>query len=110
MFPNRHSVYMHDTNAKSLFKQPYRAYSHGCIRLSKPMMMLDYLANNNYLVTGKEGVDKFMASKEQKYVNLKKHIPVHVGYFTAYVNSDGSLQYYSDVYGFDDLMRFKKGF
>ncbi len=44
------------------------------------MMMLDYLANNNYLVTGKEGVDKFMASKEQKYVNLKKHIPVHVGY------------------------------
>ncbi len=100
---------MHDTNAKSLFKRSFRAYSHGCIRLSKPMMMLDYLANRGYLVTGKEGVDKFLASKQQKYVNLKSHIPVHIGYFTAYVKDGGAVKYSSDVYGFDSLMKFRGG-
>jgi murein L,D-transpeptidase YcbB/YkuD len=110
MFPNKHSVYMHDTNAKYLFKKSYRAYSHGCIRLSKPMMMLEYLANRGYLVTDKAGVDKFLASKEQKYVNLSRHIPVHIGYFTAYVKDDGSIKYSPDVYGFDSSMKFKKGF
>jgi len=109
MFPNRHSVYMHDTRAKSLFKRSYRAYSHGCIRLSKPQMMLDYLASNGYLTVAKPTVDKFKKLREQKYVNLKKKIPVHIGYFTAYVKDDGSLKFFPDVYGFDTLMKFKKG-
>ena len=110
MFPNTHSVYMHDTNAKYLFKRSFRAYSHGCIRLSKPMMMLDYLAQNGYLATNKETVDKYLASKKQKYINLSQQIPVHIGYFTAYVRDDGSIVYSSDVYGFDSSMKFKKGF
>lgn len=110
MFPNKHSVYMHDTNAKSLFKNSYRAYSHGCIRLSKPMMMLDYLAKSGYLVTNKANVDKFMASKELKYVNLKQPIPVHIGYFTAFVKDNGAIKYSPDVYGFDSLMKLKKGY
>ncbi len=40
---------------------------------------------------------------------LKKKIPVPYGYFTAYVKDDGSLKFFPDVYGFDTLMKFKKG-
>ncbi len=110
MFPNRHSVYMHDTMAKALFKQSFRAYSHGCIRLAKPQMMLDYLATHGYLVVPKATVDKFRVGKDQKYVNLKKSIPVHIGYFTAFVKDSGKVKFSPDVYGFDSLMKFKRGF
>lgn len=108
MFPNKHSVYMHDTNARALFKRSFRAYSHGCIRLSKPIMMLDFLANSGYLVVGKPEVDAFRASNKLKYVNLKKPIPVHIGYFTAFVNDKGAIKYFPDVYGFDSLMKLKR--
>jgi murein L,D-transpeptidase YcbB/YkuD len=99
---------MHDTNARALFKRSFRAYSHGCIRLSKPIMMLDFLANSGYLVVGKPEVDAFRASNKLKYVNLKKPIPVHIGYFTAFVNDKGAIKYFPDVYGFDSLMKLKR--
>ena len=106
MFPNGNSVYMHDTPMKRLFKRDYRAYSHGCIRLDKPMMMLEYLASRGYLSKNWEEVKALLATWKLKDVGLSRPIPVHVGYFTAYPGR-GGLGFFPDVYGFDKLMKLK---
>jgi hypothetical protein len=106
MFPNPYSVYMHDTPMKHLFKRAYRAYSHGCIRLEKPMEMLEYLASHGYLTKDWDAVKKELATWKLKYVNLRTPIPVHVGYFTAYPAA-GGLVFSADIYGYDTLMKLK---
>ena len=106
MFPNGNSVYLHDTPAKHLFKRKYRAYSHGCIRLHKPMEMLEYLASHGYLSKNWEEVRALLDTWKLKTVSLSRPIPVHVGYFTAYP-APGGMVFSPDVYGFDKLMRLK---
>ena len=106
LFPNPYSVYMHDTPMKSLFKRQVRAYSHGCIRLDKPMLMLEYLARNGYLSKNWEEVKAELATWKLKHVSLKEPLPVHVGYFTAYPGREG-LGFFPDIYDFDKLMKLK---
>ena len=106
MFPNRFSVYMHDTQSKSLFKRKKRAYSHGCIRLSQPKALLRHVANS-YTSGGFSAVQKRSKTKKTNYVNLKQQIPVNIVYFTAYVDEGGSLHFFDDVYGFDASQKMK---
>jgi lipoprotein-anchoring transpeptidase ErfK/SrfK len=105
MFPNRFSVYMHDTQAKSLFKRKSRAYSHGCMRLSKPDELLRKIATG-YAQTSVKIVEKHKANNKISYLKLKRQIPVHIIYQTAYVGSNG-LQFFGDVYGFDKSQRIR---
>ena len=104
MFPNRFSVYMHDTQAKSLFKRKMRAYSHGCMRLSQPSVLLKKVATT-YAATTMNTVEKFKKNSKISYINLKRKIPVHIVYQTAYV--DGGLKMLPDVYGFDKIQRIR---
>jgi len=106
MFPNGNSVYMHDTPAKSLFSRNFRAYSHGCIRLHKPMVMLEHLARRGYLSKDWPQVKELLDSWKLHTVSLSRPIPVHIGYFTAYPAA-GGMVYSPDVYGFDKLMKLK---
>ena len=110
LFPNPFSVYMHDTNAKSLFSRSKRAYSHGCIRLAKPIFMLEQLANKGYLNGDWSYVKSKLDSMKINTITLKKPIPVHVAYYTAYVNNQGKVKYLPDVYGFDTIMPLKKAY
>ncbi|MEA1879967.1 MAG: L,D-transpeptidase family protein [Campylobacterota bacterium] len=100
IFPNKHAVYMHDTQTKSLFKRSVRAYSHGCIRLGKPMRLLNYIATN-YTNKSLGLVNTWYKSLKTKHLVLNKPLEVHTAYFTAYVNELGKLKLYNDIYGFD---------
>jgi murein L,D-transpeptidase YcbB/YkuD len=99
MFPNRYSVYLHDTPAKSLFQKDYRAYSHGCMRVMNPMEFAEALLaeepelNSSYL-------ESLYGSRERR-VDLTRKIPVHVTYFTSWVDESGDLQFRDDLYGHD---------
>jgi len=106
MFPNRFSVYMHDTQAKSLFKRKKRAYSHGCIRLSEPQRLLKHLSDG-YTSQGFAAVQKRSDTQKTNYISLSRQIPVHIVYFTAYVDEDGVLRFFDDVYGFDKSQKLK---
>lgn len=108
MFPNDHSVYMHDTPRKSLFKKRYRAYSHGCIRLSKPLFLLNYLADKGNLKASRSEVKKILDSMKTTTVWLNEPIAVHIEYMTAYVDAKGRLNFYPDVYGYDSIQKFKE--
>ncbi len=107
MFPNKHAVYLHDTPTKNLFAKDYRAYSHGCMRVNNPWDFADALlaADPNL---SRELLQKMVGGRETQ-MNLDRHIPVHVTYFTAWVDADTELQTRSDLYGLDARMKTALG-
>ena len=100
MFPNRHNIYLHDTPQKKLFGQNKRAFSHGCIRLEQPFEFA-YTLLGAQSDDPKQFFDDTLALSEEKYVNIKKHVPIHLIYRTAFAGSDGGILYRHDIYGRD---------
>ncbi len=100
IFPNRHAVYMHDTQSKSLFKRKVRAYSHGCIRLGKPVTLLNHVTTH-YSSKDIPTVKSWYDSLKTRHLILNKKLQVHTVYFTAYVDETGTLKLFNDIYGFD---------
>ena len=99
MFPNQHAVYLHDTPSRNLFSRPVRAFSHGCVRVDQPLDFADaLLAEEAHWNASKI---KKMIGGSERYLTLERHIPVHLAYFTEWVDADGTLVHYSDVYGQD---------
>lgn len=95
LFPNTHSIYMHDTPQKSFFKKDMRALSHGCIRLAEPRVMAAAV-----LGTTVDDVAKQLGKSGNRALSVPK-VPVYVSYFTAWPDKDGVVRYYDDVYGRD---------
>ena len=100
IFPNSYNIYFHDTPSKSLFNRDIRAFSHGCIRLAEPVKLATYLLRNQPEWTT-EKINVAMSSSIEKWVPLKKSLPVFITYFTAWVDSEGLLNFRDDVYGHD---------
>jgi murein L,D-transpeptidase YcbB/YkuD len=100
LFPNSYNIYLHDTPAKSLFDEPKRAFSHGCIRLADPRKLAIWALRNQPEWT-EDKIDKAMNAGKEKYVTLKSTVPVFLGYFTAWVDEEGKLNFRDDIYGHD---------
>ncbi|MBK9177114.1 MAG: L,D-transpeptidase family protein [Flavobacteriales bacterium] len=100
LFPNSYSIYFHDTPSKSSFAREIRAFSHGCIRLSEPQRFAEYLLRDDTTWTTKK-IKEAMHNGTEQFVRLKKKRPVNIGYFTAWVDLHGRLQFRDDVYGHD---------
>ena len=106
LFPNNYSIYLHDTPSKNLFKEDKRAFSHGCIRVSEPAWLATWLLRADSTWTD-AAIDKAMHASKEKYVTLKNEIPVFIGYFTAWVDREGRLNFRDDIYGHDKKMMEK---
>jgi L,D-transpeptidase YcbB len=104
LFPNSYNIYMHDTPAKSLFEKSSRAFSHGCIRLGEPEKLADYLLKDDPQWTA-EKINKAMHAGVEKYVTLKDPVPVYIGYMTAFVDNQGSVNFREDVYKRDAALQ-----
>ena len=104
IFPNHHSVYMHDTPTKSLFKRKTRAFSHGCVRLEKPKYMLEYISKNYTAHDYADVMEKYNSMKTH-YLKITKPLPVHTVYLTTYVDDNGQLVSFGDIYGYDKSQR-----
>ena len=105
MFPNKHSVYIHDTPAKSLFANSRRAYSHGCIRLSKPEELLSIIANEDKNLDILKANEILSSKVSEKSIGLDKKIPIHIIYLTSWVDENGVLQFREDIYNFDKIQK-----
>jgi murein L,D-transpeptidase YcbB/YkuD len=97
MLPNKHSVYLHDTPAHALFDRRGRAFSHGCVRLEEPAELAKYVLGDDPAWTDAAIREAMHAGVEQE-VKLKRPIPVHIVYFTAWVDDAGTPQFFGDVY------------
>ena len=101
MFPNRFSVYIHDTPARGIFKYAKRSFSSGCIRIEKPIELAEYLLKDNPEWTRKELVDT-IDNTETRIVRLVEPISVQIVYITAWVDEDGeAVHFRDDVYDRD---------
>lgn len=100
LFPNKHNVYLHDTNARGLFAKTVRAFSHGCVRIQKPHELAAYLlaANGDWPL---ERIAQVVAAGERTRVSLKQTVPVHLAYMTAWLDRRGLMQFRPDIYGRD---------
>ncbi|RZK73105.1 MAG: hypothetical protein EOO92_19030, partial [Pedobacter sp.] len=100
LFPNSFNIYFHDTPAKTLFQKDKRAFSHGCIRLAEPAKLASYLLKGES-EWSEDRIDAAMNSGEEKYVKLKKPVPVLITYYTAWVDKNGLLHFADDIYDHD---------
>jgi L,D-transpeptidase YcbB len=103
MFPNKFSIYLHDTPSKGLFARSSRTFSHGCMRVQDPIEL-------GAVILGAQGwsadrIRQVVASGKKTVVNLETPLPVHVTYLTAWVNKDGSVHFRNDVYGRDKRLK-----
>jgi len=106
MFPNKHSVYIHDTPGKSLFMYARRAFSHGCIRLSKPEELLSTIASEDKNLDINKAKEILSNSTIiEKSIGLDKKIPIHIIYLTSWVDENGVLQFRDDIYNFDRIQK-----
>ncbi len=102
LFPNKYAVYMHDTNERYLFVKDYRALSHGCVRLAKPFELLDRFAEIEPSIDAKKTKEILAKNKKTPY-RLKHTVPVDIIYLTSVVNTDGTVVFANDVYGYDKM-------
>jgi murein L,D-transpeptidase YcbB/YkuD len=100
VFPNKYNVYLHDTPAKVLFERSSRAFSHGCIRIEKPVELAEYLLRDDSAWTHEKILAMIDMGKEVK-IKIPSPVNVHVLYLTAWVDKDNILQFREDVYGRD---------
>lgn len=106
LFPNNFDIYFHDTNDPNAFNSSRRSLSHGCIRLSEPKKLAEYLLRDDTTYTS-EKIDSLMNLDKEKWVTLKKSVPVMISYYTAFVDRDGRLNFRNDIYKHDSAMAAK---
>lgn len=103
LFPNKHSVYMHDTPTKHLFDKPMRAYSHGCMRVRNPLKLAKVLLTDQGWTDDR--IERTLSVANDEHVKLTRKLPIHITYFTAWVDDSGELKGFRDVYGYDANVR-----
>jgi murein L,D-transpeptidase YcbB/YkuD len=99
IFPNKSDVYLHDTPSVALFGRARRDLSHGCVRVSQPQKLAEFVLNNEG-DWHEESIKKAMNGKNRR-VTLKDSIPVFFLYNTAFFNENNHLEFYSDIYHHD---------
>ncbi len=105
MFPNSDNIYMHDTPTHSLFKRSKRSFSHGCIRVSKPIDLAEHILASDNSNWTKKRIKEVIASGKRQIIRLKNPWPVHILYRTVRIDpADGTVFFYDDVYGRDALL------
>lgn len=99
MFPNQHAVYLHDTPSRGLFSASHRAFSHGCVRVEGPFQLAEQI------LLKKQGFSekalRAMVGRGERTIKLTDKIPVHLTYFTLFVDETGALVSRDDLYGHD---------
>jgi len=103
MFPNRFSIYLHDTPAKEQFDRAQRDFSSGCIRVERPQDLATQLLLEDPAWTP-ERISEAMNGSSEQTVNLPRAIPVYLYYLTAWVDDAGELQLREDIYERDKLL------
>lgn len=103
LFPNSYNIYLHDTPAKSLFNESSRAFSHGCIRISEPFKLAEFLLRNDP-AWDTDRITAAMNAGKERFVPLKDKVPVFIAYFTAFVDRDGKINFRKDIYERDERL------
>lgn len=100
LFPNQFSIYLHDTPNYRLFSENDRGFSHGCIRVERPMDLADYLLGSDALKKRRQIYDLLISGRNES-ITLDTPVPVYILYFTVWADRNGIPQFRKDVYEHD---------
>ena len=100
IFPNEFSIYLHGTPARELFNKTKRTFSSGCIRIEKPIELAAYLLTDNSKWSYEKLTDA-VSSKKTRTIFLSDPMNIHILYWTAWVDEDGTVNFRDDIYGRD---------
>jgi murein L,D-transpeptidase YcbB/YkuD len=103
MFPNKFNVYLHDTPSRQLFAKTGRAFTHGCIRVHEPLEFATKLLGLDQGLT-RERIDRIVAGHQSQTVVLKRKVPIHLAYFTVWIDDNGIPNFYDDLYDRDRMV------
>ena len=95
MFPNPYNVYLHSTPAQALFGESRRDFSHGCIRVSDPVGLAQYVLRGPCQMDYLEKILATMNGTNTLTVTLKNHIRVFFVYGTALVTENGDALFFA---------------
>jgi murein L,D-transpeptidase YcbB/YkuD len=104
IFPNTFNIYLHDTPSKILFEFEKRTFSHGCIRISEPLKLAEFLLRKDSTWDEEKILDAMLTERE-KTVRLKEGVPVYIIYLTSFVDELGKLNFREDVYKRDNALK-----
>lgn len=110
IFPNSNNIYLHDTPHDELFSQAERGFSHGCVRVEKPIDLAVYLLRDQ-AIWDREKILSTISKRKEKQIKLKETLPVYLVYFTAFTDESGKVHFRDDIYGHDKTLAehyFKK--
>lgn len=100
LFPNRFDVYLHDTSEPRLFAKTERAFSSGCVRVSDPAALSNWLLSDkpNWSDEKRQSI---LDSRRQTRLNMENPVPVYITYITAWLGEDGRPVFRTDIYNRD---------
>lgn len=98
-FPSQHTIYMHDTPDRWMFRQTQRTLSHGCLRVKNPVELAEIILQEDKGWDKAKIADLMRSGPLNNEVAMEKRIPIHLTYFTAWVDATGRLKTFADVYG-----------
>jgi murein L,D-transpeptidase YcbB/YkuD len=98
-FPNKHSVYLHDTNHRNLFERNNRSLSSGCVRIEEPLELIQLILDNPKKYS-KEKMDSIVSTKKTLFIGIKKRFAIYQWYWTAWSEND-ELIFRNDIYDLD---------
>jgi L,D-transpeptidase YcbB len=104
LFPNKHSIYMHDTPNRELFAKSVRNFSHGCVRVENPREFAEVLLGMSV-----QDVADSIEAGQTKTVKVTRKTQVHLAYFTAWPDENGIIRYHSDAYARDATLKKARG-
>jgi murein L,D-transpeptidase YcbB/YkuD len=111
-FPNKYSVYLHDTNQRYLFAQTTRSFSHGCVRVQEWQKLATYIIRNDRYREDDsrmpviDSMNVWLERKEKHSIAVRNNFPVFIRYFTC-EGRDGTIVFYDEIYGEDKMLREK---
>jgi murein L,D-transpeptidase YcbB/YkuD len=100
MFLNKYHIYLHDTPARPLFEETQRDFSHGCIRIQHPIELAVYLLRNDPR-WDRDALLAALDDAEDRTVPLPEPMPIHLLYWTAWADADGTIQFRRDIHDRD---------
>ena len=102
LYPNRHTVYMHDTLPvrKKYFKTASRVVGHECVRMEKPQAFAEVLLAEDKGWSAAQ-VKELWDKGNNSAVTIERSLPVHMVYFTSVADDKGKVSTFADVYGLD---------
>ena len=104
VFPNTADVYLHDTPSRSAFSRSRRDLSHGCVRVSEPEQLAEFVLGDQQ-GWDKESIKQAMSAPKNRHVTLKRSVPVLFYYATTFVDHENQLHFYPDIYGQDEQLK-----